>query len=204
MNMKITAAGVVCLVSCAHAQMSPVSRQSRAYAWEHIIDMGGNDHGVVSFERTTSGFGPFDWEFQSGGYTAIQHSSISPSSIGVIARAFGNPMSTFGFGGAESSFLFVFDIAAPATFRLEGDVSSFIGEGRVSLVGPGVNLLFDTPGMQPTPFLHDGAFIPGRYEMEVFTTADYGSVNALLTVVPAPGSAGIVAMAAAVFYRRRR
>jgi hypothetical protein len=181
-----------------------VSRLSRVYAWEHIIDMGHNDHGVVSAEHTADGFAPFDWETQSGGYTTIQHSSITPSTVSTTARAYGNPYSTFGFGGAESSFMLEFDIATPSTFRLEGTVSSRIGLGRVSLTGPGTNLLFDTAGLQPTPFLYEGILAPGRYQFEVFSSADYGSAVALLTVVPGPGAASLAAAAMFGWPRARR
>lgn len=194
---------VVCAMTATPVlgQMSPVSRASRAYAWEHIIDMGGNDHGTSSFERTTNGFEPFDWDFQIEGYTAVQHSSLSGSQVLVTTRAFGNPMSTFGFGGADSDFSFVFDIASPATFRLEGTVASFIGWGRVSLDGPGLSLLADTPGSQPTPFLFEGTMVPGRYAFSVSSSADYGEAIAALTVVPAPAGALLLGLAA---WRRPR
>jgi len=187
----------------ALGQMSPVSRASRAYAWEHIIDMGGTDHGVVSFQRTTAGLEPFDWDFQVEGYTAVQHSSIAPSQVSVVTRAFGTPMSTFGFGGANSDFTYVFDIATPATFRLEGAVASFIGWGRVSLDGPGVSLLADTPGMQPTPFVFEGSLAPGRYALAVSSSADSGEANATLTVIPGPGAFALL-VSAAVWRRRSR
>lgn len=196
-------AALVFSAAPALAQMSPVSRASRAYAWEHIIDMGGNDHGVVSFERTTEGLEPFDWDFQVEGYTAVQHSTIAPSQVSVATRAFGTPMSTFGFGGANSDFTYVFDIATPATFRLEGTVASFIGWGRVSLDGPGVSLLADMPGMQPSPFLFEGSLSPGRYALAVSSSADFGEANATLTVVPGPGAFALW-VAATVWRRRSR
>lgn len=197
-------AALVFSAAPALAQMSPVSRASRAYAWEHIIDMGGNDHGVVSFERTTNGLEPFDWAFQVEGYTAVQHSSIAPGQVSVVTRAFGNPMSTFGFGGADSDFTYVFDISSPATFRLEGTVASVIGWGRVSLDGPGVSLLADTPGMQPTPFLFEGSLTPGRYALAVSSSADFGEASATLTVVPGPGAFGLLVSGACWRRRSRR
>ncbi|MCE7974139.1 MAG: hypothetical protein DYG92_07430 [Leptolyngbya sp. PLA1] len=200
--MRISLLAILTMTAVpAWAQMSPASRSSRAYAWEHIIDMGGNDHGTASFERTTSGFEPFDWAFQVEGYTAVQHSSISASEVLVTTRAFGNPMSTFGFGGANSDFSFVFAISNPATFRLEGTVASFIGWGRVSLEGPGLNLLADTPGNQPTPFLFEGTMMPGLYAFSVSSSADYGEAIATLTVVPAPAGALLLGLAA---WRRPR
>lgn len=202
--MRVSLLAVLALTAApALAQMAPVSRASRAFAWEHIIDMGGNDHGVMSFERTTNGFEPFDWDFQIEGYTAVQHSSITPSQVLVTTRAFGNPASTFGFGGADSDFTFVFDIASPSTYRLEGTVASFIGWGRVSLDGPGLSLLADTPSMQPTPFRFEGALAPGRYTFGVSSSADYGEAIATLTVVPAPGSAALLGLAIALRRRRR-
>lgn len=202
MRIEIFALSVLCLISSAPAQMSPVSRHSRVYAWEHFIDMGHNDLGVSSSEHTTDGFEPFDWEFQIGGYTAIQHSSISMATVSIVAGAFGTPQSTFGYGGGESSMTFTFDILSPATFHLAGTVASMIGVGSVSLEGPGVSLVADTPGTNPTPFLFEGEMVPGRYTLSVLSTADYGSVSAVLDVIPSPGAC--VLLPAGLMALRRR
>ena len=192
------------MAASAQAQMVPVSRFSRVYAWEHFISMGGQDGGTITSEHTSADFLPFDFQRSAGGYTALQQSIIGPSAVSITAQAFGTPQSTFGFGGAESSLVFVFAIFTSGTFQLEGTVASMIGDGFVSLQGPGVDLLANTPGTQPTPFFFSGMMVPGRYEFTVRTTADYGSVTALLTVIPTPGAAALLGLGGMAAARRRR
>jgi hypothetical protein len=201
----------VCCVACvagfaaqAAAQMTAVTRTSRVYAWEHIIDLGGNDLGITSGEASTTNLLTFDRTVTGGGYTARQTSSLNSSVATVNCNAFGNPHS-MGFGGAESRFTFVFDVTSPATFTLEGTQSRFIGDAIVSLSGPGVNTtIYSNTGTWPgsTPFSYSGLMTGGRYTFEVIATADWGSVDATLIVIPAPWSAPLVALVACT--RRRR
>jgi len=189
----------------ASAQMTAVTRTSRVYAWEHIIDLGGNDLGTISGEASTTNLLTFDRTVTGGGYTARQASSLSSSVVTVNCNAFGNPHSR-GYGGAESRFTFVFDVASPATFTLDGTQSRVIGDAIVSLSGPGINTtIYSNTGTWPgsTPFSYSGAMTGGQYTFEVIATADWGSVDATLIVIPAPWTVTLAAIAACGRRRHR-
>lgn len=189
--------------SLASAQMVPVTRHSRVYAWERIIDLSGHDQGLVTAEQTTSSFAPFDWSIQAGGYTAIQHSSIGAGLVTVDARTFGTAIS-MGYGNAESSMTFVFNIVATSTYRLEGSVASFIGQAKVVFSGPNILISHEATSMAPTPFVYEGFLQPGQYELSVLGTADYSVANATLAVIPAPPSAALACIVCGLAPRRRR
>lgn len=184
--------GIGLFTQGAFAQISPVSRTSSLYAWEHIIDLGGNDGGVVSGSWSSNTFDPFNFSTSGGGYTAAQNSHFDSGSVFVHASAMGTPIS-MGYGGADSLFTLVFNIGAPATYRLEGTQSRFIGDAIVRLMGPGVDI-DSNAGDWPTPtaFLYEGTFTPGQYTFSVESTADFGEVYATLSVVPAPHAIGAV------------
>jgi|GEM_PF-2535430 len=182
--------------SPATGQMSFVSRESRVYAWERIVDLGGNDLGVDANEATSTSLLSFDRSVSGGGYTAQQQSSLLSSQVVVNCAAFGTPQS-MGWGGAESRFVVVFDVAAAATFRLEGVQSRFIGDAIVSLAGPGTNTtIYSNAGSWPvsTPFAYEGTMSGGRYTLEIITSSDWGSVQATLTVIPSPATLSPFAM----------
>lgn len=196
--------GVAMLASSAGAQISPVSRVSRVYAWEHMIDLGHNDLGTVSSEQGTTDFGLFDRIVGAGGYTASQRSEIGASFVSITALAYGNPHSTFGYGQAESSMTFVFDTSVPLDYLLEGSTAQFIGMGNVSLTGPGVDILVFSDGTTPVPYSYRGHMDPGRYTLAVMTTSDWSSASAMFTVVPAPGVMGLAGAGLAAVLRRPR
>ena len=196
---------VMASVQSATGQMSFVSRESRVYAWEHLIDLGGDDNGVVSGEVVSTNLLSFDRAVNGGGYTAQQASSISSSVVVANCTAYGTPQS-MGWGGAESRFTLVFDVSGPASFRLEGAQSRFIGDAIVSLSGPGTNTtIYSNAGNWPgtTPFVYEGIMSGGRYTFEVIATADFGSVQAALTVIPSPTVAPLLALLACARRPRR-
>ncbi|MEK6702616.1 MAG: hypothetical protein AABZ53_10150 [Planctomycetota bacterium] len=200
---KFTLLVAAAVATSAQAQMTPVSRSSWVYAWEHTITLG-HEEGFVSDERSSAGFEPINWNIGAGGYTAIQQSAITPAAIDVVARAYGTPASALGYGSAISTQTIVFDIGAISTFRLEGGTARFIGEGRMTLTGPGVDILASVEGFQQTPFLFEGTLLAGRYTFEVYCSADWGSVDAHLTVVPTPGTIVLCGGATTLWLVRRR
>lgn len=189
------------VAASAHAQMSPVSRFSRVYAWEHFFDLSGNDLGVQASEFTTSDFDPFDIQATGGGYTAIQHSTITPSLVSIETDANGLPVS-HGFGQAESDMTYVFTVAQSVSYDFSGDVHRFIGPSSVSLMGPGVNDFFEGIDSATTPFSFQGTLSPGQYTLDVVTTSDFGAVNATLSVVPTPEVGTAIGLGALYLFRR--
>ena len=200
--MKVlTAMLTLALAATVQAQMTPVSRFSRVYAWEHFIDLSGTDLGVVESEFTTSNFDPFDMQATAGGYTAVQHSSITSSLVSIATTASGTPISQ-GFGQAESDMSYVFTIAQPVSYELSGDIYRFIGSCSVSLTGPGVNDLAQGVDSTTTPFNFQGTLSPGEYTFDIVTTSDFGEVNAMLSVVPTPEVGTAIGLGALYLFRR--
>lgn len=198
---KLAVVLAIGLASVAQAQMTPVSRFSRVYAWEHFIDLSGNDLGVQQSEFTTSNFDPFNMHANAGGYTADQNSSISPSLVTISTSAQGTPVSQ-GFGQAESDMTYVFTIAQPMSYDLSGDVYRFIGPSSVSLTGPGVNDLAEGVDSTTTPFHFQGTLSPGEYTFDIATTSDQGAVNATLSVVPTPEVGTAIGLGLLYLFRR--
>lgn len=202
--MKAVAAlaALAALASAAHAQMHVVERYSSVTAWEHLIDLGGNDLGTVSADFTRTDLLPFDHTVSAGGYTAVQQSAFGLGSATFACTAFGTPQS-MGWGAGESAFVLTFDLRDAAAYTLEGDFARFIGDSRIILYADGGILLrHDAPAFPAEHFRYDGVLGPGRYRLEVVAQSDFGSVAGAFTVVPAPATA--LAALGVLALRRRR
>lgn len=200
--MNAAAAALVALASAAHAQMHVVERYSSVSAWEHLIDLGGNDLGVVSAGLNRTDLLPFDHTVSAGGYTAVQQSSFGLGSAAFACTAFGTPQS-MGWGVAESAFVLTFDLRDAAAYSIEGEFARFIGDSRIILWGDAGEIFrHDAPAYPAEHFRTDGVLGPGRYRLEVVAQSDYGSIVGAFTVVPAPAPA--LALLGVLARRRRR
>lgn len=200
--MKAVAAAVVALAPAAYAQLHVVERYSSVSAWEHLIDLGGNDLGVVSADVTRTDLLPFDHAVSAGGYTAIQQSAFGPGAATFVCTAFGTPQS-MGWGAGESAFVLTFDLRDAAAYSLEGDFARFIGDSRIVLYAEADILLrHDAPAFPAEHFRYDGVLGPGRYRLEIVAQSDFGSIAGAFTVVPAPAPA--LALLGVLAFRRRR
>ena len=179
---------------------------------------------VNSYSPTFDAWNPTAPSYYAGAGLASQNSSLDPFGVSatLTARAWDGNL---GFGGsASASLVITFTLASPASYTLSGSwaagdaivcnpLSSFItlaGAGNSQIFSGGYNAA--NPGDSSGALNLTGSLAPGAYTLTAsvadgvqYVGANLGekdaSMSFSLALVPAPGSAGILALG---FFSARR
>lgn len=189
----------------AAAQMIPLARDSSVSA-----SFGRNGAGQpppVSESRRTTGFEDFRETVSASSSSASQVSTVRPGAVTFSGMGYG-----FGGGGfvgyGRSGLVFDFRLVQECSFTLVGTVGGFQTSGlsSVSLIRTDTaNTIFDTSSFGD--FQNSGTLLAGLYRLNCsaggLINAPTATLNATLTVVPAPSTV-VAAMLGFVATARRR
>lgn len=219
------AALVVPGLAVALADAIPVSRTTSVSAfWNQSSPPFGGSGENVSDGTTT--FAPYSNSLYSGGGTASQASSFTPTTVYASVSATGSASGTYGnhpfrCGGA-STFTYIFDLTAPAALSFIGSASRSTPMdhfGYVSLYNDATNtLVYQQQTATLPPFTLYTTFndvynaAAGRYRFVVSASNQGrdGGVHTssaqvtMTTPIPTPAAASLFAAAALAAGRRKR